>query len=941
MFYDKISRLFMSTNSPYQRSASQLFDSLKTSKEGLSSEDAQHRLKLYGSNKLDAVEKDPLIFKLLRQFKDLMVVILIVAGSFSMYLKEYRDASIMFIIVMVNALIGFFQEHKAEKMMDSLKTLIHGKAKVMRDGKEVEMDGEGLVPGDIVVLEEGDAVPADVRIIEENNFSTNDFALTGESNQTKKFIHLIPGNVPLSDRNNLVFMSTTVATGNAKGIVVATGMQTEIGRIAHLTQEEGGDPSPLQIELNNLAKKLSALTIGVATILFIIGLFLDFSVRESFLFALAMAASTVPEGLPSQVSVALSLAAARLAKENAIVKKLSAVETLGSTHIICTDKTGTLTQNEMTVQKILIGEMLFDVSGLGYRPEGRILRAETQTPLTEQELKKYSLFFENGVFASNAKINSPDAEHLSWYAIGDPTEAALITLAAKAGVDVTAIDKKSPELREFTFDAVRKRMSSIRDRDGKITAYIKGSPQSVLERCTKIWDGERVRAITELDKKKIVEHDDSHARQALRNLGYAYSELPKEYESMEMDQVETDIVWLGMVSMIDPPRPEVKDAIASALKAHIRVIIITGDYALTAAAIAEKIGLKQKSDEELVVVTGNDLQHLSDINLLQHLIYKNLIFARTSPEDKLRIVRLLKKAGEIVAVTGDGVNDAPALKKADIGVAMGKAGTEVAKDAAEIILLDDSFATLVTAIKEGRTIFQNLKKTILSSMTSNGAELAVVLLSLAGTGLFNLPLAILAVQILAIDLIGEMLPLTFLTWDPAQKEIMTDPPRNPHEHIITKSAIFDLAISGFVMGLIGYVNFILLFTREGVSPVNISGNAEIYMRATTITYITIVLSQWCNILSRRTSNNESVFSSYLWSNKRLLLSYGISLFFLLNIVYNPLISKLLRTAPITINDWGYAIAGALIYLLFREIKKGAITFRNEKISKKSPAIGAA
>lgn len=919
----------------YQFSVEDTIDSLKTRKDGLTQKEVEERVALYGKNKLDAVNKTPLIFTFLYQFKDLMVMILIVAGSLSWYLGEYRDMTIMYVLVLINAIIGFVQEFKAEKMMDSLKNLVKAKAKVIREGKTIEIDGEDLVPGDVVILEEGDAPPADVRIFQENELATNDFSLTGESNPTRKFIHPIPDAVQLGDRNNIAFMGTTIATGNGLGVAIATGMHTEIGRIANLSQQTEDELSPLQKELNSLAKSITKTVLVIASLLFLIGLFLEFSLRESFLFALGVAASCVPEGLPAQVSVALSLASGRLAKQNAVVKKLSAVETLGSTHIICTDKTGTLTKNEMTVLKIVIGNKTFDTTGIGYEPKGNILD-ETGKPLSSGELEKYMLFFENGIFSSNAKVSAPDREHLTWYCIGDPTEAALVTLSEKAGVSQKELDRKHPEFKEFTFDAVRKRMTSVRNRDGHAVAYVKGAPQSLLDRCTKLWDGEKVRDITDKDREFIKQKDDEFAGMALRNLGYAYREVPEYTKDMKMDDVERNLIWLGLACMIDPPRTEVKAAMEAAIKAHIRVIIITGDYALTAEAIAKKIGLSHGKSGKITVVTGQDLQKFSDIDLLKKLISENLIFARTSPEDKMRIVRLLKKAGEVVAVTGDGVNDAPALKMADIGVSMGKTGTEVAKDSSEIVLLDDSFATLVTAISEGRTIFHNLKKTIMSSLTSNGGELFAVLLSLAATGIFHTPLAILAVQILAVDLVGEMLPLTFLTWDPSQPKMMTEPPRNPHEHIINKRNLIDLAWAGFLMGALGFANFLFLFEREGVSSIGMASTDPLYMRATTLTYITIVLVQWTNILSRR-CGTDSVFSSYLWSNKRLLIfGYGISIFFLLNICYNPYISPFLSTAPITVTDWGFALLASAIYLGVRETYK--IFLRRANEAKEAAAV---
>jgi len=903
----------------YKLSTEEVLATLKSKQEGLNEDDSIQRIKIYGENKLITSKRVPLIFKFFQQFKDLMVVILIVAGSFSLYLNEVRDAMIMYSIVLINAVIGFVQEYKAEKTMNSLKTLMQAQAKVFRNGQALETSQAKLVPGDIVKLEEGDSVPADLRIIIENNLSTNDFALTGESNPTRKFTHAINGNAALGDRNNLAFMGTTVATGNGIGIIIHTGMETEIGRIANLSQDTDTEESPLQKEINHLAKSVTIVTLIISAILTGIGVLMDFTLREAFLFGLGIAASCVPEGLPAQVSIALSLAAGRLAQQKAVIKRLSAVETLGSTHIICTDKTGTLTKNEMTVQKILMGLEEFEVTGTGYEPKGTILDNQGNQ-ITWQKMEENEIFFRAGALASNATINSPDKEHQNWYAVGDPTEAALVSFARKAEEDISELDKLFPEIKEFTFDSVRKRMSSIRDIHGKKFVFVKGSPQSLIEKCTHIKEGTNVRLITEADKKIIIDKDDEYASQALRVLACAYKEMTNYSPDITMENTEENLIFLGLAAMIDPPRDEVKGAIDAALKAHIRVIIITGDYALTAQAIAKKIGFDQDG-HPITLIKGAELDKMSDIELLQNLIKSNLIFSRTSPENKLRIVSLLKKTGEIVAVTGDGVNDAPALKKADIGVAMGKTGTEVAKDASEIVILDDSFSTLVTAIREGRTIFQNLKKTILASLVANGGELFTVLFSLAGTILFDYPLAILALQILAVDLVGELLPLTCLTWDPPQAQIMNEPPRNPEEHVIKKSTLIDVAWSGLLMGLLAYLNFIFLFFREGENPIGISPDSAFYMRATTLTYVSIVITQWFNITSRRTGTTESALTKYIFSNKKLLLSYVLSLIFLLNISYNPYISSYLKTAPLTLTDWCFAILGALIFFAIRESYK--------------------
>lgn len=902
-------------NEYYRYGTDESFRALETTPEGLIDDEVKKRLEFYGQNKLPDARKESVFLKALHQVKDLMVVILLVAGALSVYMEDYNSAVVLFLIVVINTSIGFFQEYKAEKIMNSIKMMIHPKAKVIRNGKLAEINSSDLVPGDIVELEEGDSVPADLRIFEQNELATNDFALTGESNPTRKFSHAIDGAVEIGDRNNLTFMGTTVAIGNGRGIVIATGIQTEIGKIAHLSQQEGNDLSPLQKELNHLAKKLTLVTAVIAGAMLLIALGVNFNLKEAFIFAVGIASCMVPQGLPAEVSIALSLASSRLAEKKAIIKKLSAVETLGATHIICTDKTGTLTKNEMTVEKILIGSNEFSVTGPGYEPKGNILNKSGGKLNTEN----FKLFFETGVLASNARINPPDSEHKSWYAIGDPTEAALITLGQKIGLDPKLMDKESPELREFTFDAVRKRMSSVRKHNGKIILFAKGSVQSLLERCDTFWDGEKIRKITDDDKTFIQVKDDEFATQALRVIAFGYKEFESYSDKTTMESAEQNLTFLGLAAMIDPPREEVKEAMDIAAKAHIRVIIITGDYALTAKAIAKKIGLGgQGGDSSVTIVTGKELEAMSDIAVLHELIHSNLIFARTSPENKLRIVDLLKKAGEIVAVTGDGVNDSPALKKADIGVAMGKTGTEVAKDSAEIILLDDSFGTLISAIQEGRTIFRNIGKTVRANLTTNTGELTVVLLSLIASALFNLPLAILTLQILAIDLVGQILPITALTWDPTEESIMTEAPRNTNEHIFNKKTLKTIVWSGGLMGLIAYANFLLLFARNDIPLTGLTSANALYPRAMTITYATLVAVSFMNMLSKRVGSTETVFTSYLWANRRLLLSFVVSLGLVLLLIYGSKFNAFLQTSPLNISDWLYVLLGAVAYLLIYE-----------------------
>lgn len=899
----------------YNQHFEEVLKTLKTNKKGLSAKESASRLRVYGANQLKELHREPGWLKWIRQFKDLMIILLIISSGISFYLNDQRTAIILIAIVIINAVIGYVQEYKAEKVLESLKLVIHAQAKVMRHGEVIEINSSDLVPGDIAYIEAGDAVPADLRIIEEMNLATNDFALTGESNPTRKFTHMISADVEIGDRNNLTFMGTTVAMGNGYGVVIGTGMNTELGKIANLSEITKPGDSPLQKELNNLAGKLTIGTIILTILLTIIALNAHFQPREAFIFAIGIAAAMVPQGLPAQVSIALSLASGRLAQNRAIVKKLSSVETLGATSIICTDKTGTLTKNEMTVERFLFNEKIYQVSGLGYQPEGDISLGKKL--LAEKDLTPLQLFFLTGYFASNAKISPPDQTHANWYCIGDPTEGAMISLAAKANLDLEELEEQHPELLEFSFDSVRKRMSSIRKYNNQYYSFVKGSPKSILDQCTHILKNGKSVRLTKKAKDNIFNKDNKWAGKAMRNLGFAYKISKTKKPTME--EAESGLVFLGLVSMIDPPRTEVKAALLAAHLAHIKVIIITGDYALTAQAIAEKIGLA--NPRSIKMYSSSDIRKMSDHELSNILNDKHLIFSRTSPEDKLRIVNLLQKHDEIIAVTGDGINDAPALKSADIGVAMGNTGTDVAKESAEIILTDDSFATLVYSIKEGRTIFQNLKKTILSSLTSNGGELFVVLISLAMSTIFNVPIAITAVQILAIDLIAEMLPLTALTWDPPQDTLMTTPPRDTNEHLLTFRQTGDLIFSGFLMGAFGYLNYFLLIFFSGWDYHQLTPDSPNYWRATALTYVSVIFCQFANILSRRSGEKQSSLNSYLYSNPRLLITFALSLFLILNIIYNPVISYYFATAPLMPTDWLMAVGIGILYFTIREVQK--------------------
>lgn len=915
----------------YRLPTEEVVKQLLSSSDGLNSQTASNRLNTYGPNNLKRARREPVIFKFFHQFKDLMIILLIGSAAISFYLNDRRTTYILLAIVIINSLIGFFQEFKAEKIMESLQAFVVAEAKVFRDKKLLVIAAADLVPGDIFIIEEGDAIPADGRILEESELATNDFALTGESNPTRKFTHHISDEATLGNRRNMVFMGTTVATGDAKCIVTATGMSTELGRIANLSTETKAGLSPLQREMNNLASRITVATLILAAFLILISLGANLSFKDALIFAIGISSAMIPQGLPAEVNIALAQAAGKLAKAKALVKKLSAVETLGATSVICTDKTGTLTKNEMTVQHITFINKHFAVSGSGYETNGAILH-ENGMALETKDLKELHRFLVTGLFASNAQVDPPDDTHTSWYCLGDPTEGALVVLARKAGIDTNIINNIHKELKEFPFDSSRKRMSSVRQFEGKLTAFVKGAPESVLSCCSHILADGKIRPLTNQDRTLIAAQNDYYANQAMRNLAYAYRLIPAnlDYKIHDPAVVENNLIYMGLVSIIDPIREDVASAMQAARAAHVKVSIITGDYAPTAKAIAIQAKLADKP-EDLILVGSDELPKLTDNAVLEMVLKGGVIFSRVSPEDKLRIVSLVKSANHIVAVTGDGINDAPALKKADIGVAMGKIGTDVAKQSAEIVLLDDSFSTLVSAIQQGRGVYQNIKKATLACLTSNFGELITVLIGLAAASLLGYPPAILAVQILAIDLIAELLPIAALGWDKPEAILMRETPRRSQDHIYNKATFVDLIITGSIMGSLAYTNFLLYAGRHGIEPVDIKQHVTLYAAATTLTYVTLVLCQLVNILIRR--SESPTLTAYIFTNRHLWLAFGLSLFFVLNFVYNPWLQHLFGSSSLGLVDWLYAMISAVIFFILREIYKTALNRRHASLAK--------
>ena len=902
----------------YKLTPSEALSSLNSSRNGLPRETAAAYRREHGSNEI-AVEKSvPKWLVFLSQFKELLVLVLIAAGVISIAVGSYQDGAVMFVIVLVNAVIGFVQEYKAGKILEKLKALIKSPAKVIIDGQLTELPQSDLVPGDIVEVEAGDKIPADMRLLEAYNLRTNDFSLTGESMPQEKDTETVGSDTILADRHNMVYTGTTVAAGSAIGVVVRTGRNTEMGKIASMASETVTAMSPLQMELNILAKWLTAIVVFLSAVLFFVGVQQGFTVINSLIYALGIAVASVPQALPAQVTVALTVASKRLAERKVVVKSLPSVETLGSTSVICTDKTGTLTKNEMTVTGLWYNGSIYDVKGLGYKPEGSIHHSDG-TKLTEEQIGQMEILLDAGTMASNAEIHEPDSDHSSWYPIGDPTEAALITLSTKLGTRSPIEDQENPEIKEFPFDSERKRMSSVRQFGDRHQLAMKGATGSVLSVSKFIYrDGESV-PITEADIKEITRLNEEYSDRALRVLAIGFRPLENDGTDYTMEKVEKDIVFLGLVFMMDPPKEGVKEAIASCHMADIRVIIMTGDHAITAKAIGREIGLSKEGDP--LVYTGAELEKMDNSELNQILAGgKAIVFSRVNPEHKLRIVTLLEEQGEVVAVTGDGVNDAPALKKANIGVAMGITGTDVSKEAAELILLDDSFTSLVFAVREGRTIYSNLKKTILASMTTNAAELGVVILGLIAVSTGNWAIPILAIQILAIDLLAEIMPLTFLTFDPSSKSIMQEPPRDLKAHIMNRETSMEVLLLGALIGLLAFGNYAYSGIREGLTFLSGEAMTPAYMRATTLAYLTIAFCQFFNVLSRR-FYYTSLFNRNFFTNRILLWSILGSAGIILLFVNIPALAGFLYFSALGFNDWMCIAASTSIFLFVFEMLK--------------------
>ena len=886
----------------YNKSKNEVLQTLASNEKlGLSKEESLERLDKYGKNVLESSEKKSMIKAFLYQFKDFMIYILIAAAIISGFLGEITDAIVIILVILLNAIIGVIQESKAEQSLEALKELSTPKALVKRDGTISEISSDDIVIGDIIILDAGRYVPCDIRLLEDVNLKIDESALTGESEPVTKDSSLIldSEDVPLGDRRNMAFMSTLVTYGRGIGVATSTGMDTEIGHIAKMIKENTDSTTPLQKKLAELGKFLGFAAIGICILIFVIGIFQKRPFLEIFMTSISLAVAAIPEGLPAIVTIVLALGVTKMSKENAIVKKLPAVETLGSVNIICSDKTGTLTENKMTVTKFYCNE-IYD----------RIDKLDIEDA-TSKLLVEGNMLCNDATFSENTKT-------------GDPTEIALLEIGYKNNITKDELSVAYPRIEEIPFDSDRKLMTTVNKYGESYYSFTKGAIDNLLKICNKVLIRDTEVTLTENIKRDILEKAALMSSDALRVLGLAFK--PLQSYNVVISTLESNLVFIGMFGMIDPPRIEVKDAINTATLAGIKTIMITGDHKDTAFAIGKDLGIATSINE---AISGSELDKISEENFKNN-INKYRIFARVSPEHKVKIVKAFKSNGNIVSMTGDGVNDAPSLKAADIGVAMGITGTDVSKGAADIILLDDNFSTIVEAVKKGRSIFKNIKKSIIFLISCNLGEIVTILISI----LFNLPTPLRAIHLLWVNLITDSLPALSLGIDKEEPDIMNEPPRNPNDSLF-KGSVVNLTLNGILIGLLSISAFILggaIHSNEiahslqhfDISGVisgfdNLNNTSNIYYPQT-MAFIVLSVSQLVHSFDLR-SDKKSIFQIGFFSNKYLIFSLLIGVLIQVIITIIPFLASTFKVVNLTMEDWLLVTIFSITPLIINEIVK--------------------
>jgi Ca2+-transporting ATPase len=905
---------------------------LKTGNNGLTSQEAKQRLATYGPNELKKEKGKSPLKLLLGQFTNVLMIILLVAISLSIAVGEVADALIILAIVIASAVLGFTQEYRSEKAVEALKKMTAPTANAIRDGRETKVPAAELVPGDIILLYTGDKVPADARLLEAFTMKTDEAPLTGESAPVDKSTDPLPEQTQLNDRDNMIFTGTVVVYGRGKALVTDTGMTTEFGKIAKMVQSTEHEQTPLEKRMASVGKWIGLLAVIIAVSVGVVGIVIEGrDILEMVLWAISLAVAAVPEALPAIITGALAIGMYRMAKVNSIVKRLPAVETLGSTSVICSDKTGTLTKGEMTVQRIYVNDKTIKVTGIGYAPEGKFLIDDKEiTP--DEDLK---LLLKTSVLCNDSGLEK-DSQTGKWTVKGDPTEGALVVAAEKAGIKKETLDGQEKRIAEIPFSSERKRMTTIHAIGDKRVAYMKGAPEIVLDKCSHILLNGKIKPLTKELIEKHSKVTEALALQALRNLGFACKELPDGLETFE-EEMEEGFVFVGIMSMIDPPRQEVKDAISICRKAGIRVVMITGDHKLTATAVAKELTLLGDTVEEGQVLTGEELEKMSDEEL-DAVVEKVVIYARVAPEHKSRIVKAWKKKDQVVAMTGDGVNDAPALKMSDIGIAMGISGTEVTKEAADMVLADDNFASIVKAVREGREIYDNIKKYLTYLLQCNIMEILVMFIAVVSVpflasifspgldateagrmSISSAAIALTAVQILWINLVTDGLPAIALGVDPGDPDLMERKPRKPNESIFTRD------VKTYLILVPAFTTVLLLLAFFSHMP----WTSEFALLEARTQLFTAMIAIELTIAISARSFKYPVFKVGIFKNKFLWLAVLSSLALQMIVLYVPAVQVLFDVhTPETI-DWIVAASYAAIVFAALEIGK-YVTSRHSK-----------
>lgn len=867
----------MADNNWYSKEIDSILKTFDVSRDkGLTNKQVDELKQEYGANEIKEEKGNTLLKMFINQFKDFMIVILLIAAIVSGMLGEITDTVLIFIIVILNAVIGVVQENRAEQSLRALKSMSTPNAKVLREGKIIEVKSDSIVPGDIVIIEAGDYVPADGRLIESVNLMIEESALTGESVPVNKDTSILTGSeVPLGDRKNMIFSTSMVTNGRGKFVTTGIGMDTEIGKIANMLKSQEDIKTPLQQKLEQLGKWLGIIALGICGIIFLMGYLQGRPIFDMFMLAVSLAVAAIPEGLPAIVTIVLSLGVQRMIKKNAIIRKLPAVETLGTASVICSDKTGTLTQNKMTVKRLYISEKTLDIDKIDLNSQDE------------------NLAIKIGVLCNDSSIEEDDGEKKT---IGDPTEVALVALGLEKGIFKREEESKLARVNEIPFDSDRKMMTTIHKWEQGYKVFTKGAPDILLERCNRILlDGE-ILELNEDMKDKVIKENEDMASNALRVLALAYKDIDTIPQNVDSENMEIDLIFVALAGMIDPPREEVKAAVEKCKNAGIRPVMITGDYKITATTIAQELGIIEEGYD---AIEGRELEKMYDEELIKN-VEKYSVYARVSPEHKVRIVKAWQSNNKIVAMTGDGVNDAPALKRANIGCAMGITGTDVSKEASDMVLTDDNFATIVSAVEEGRNIFDNIKKSIRFLLSCNTGEIIALFTAL----IMNLPTPLMPIHLLWVNLVTDSFPALALGVDNPEPNIMDREPRDAQKGIFADGLGIKILVEGLIIGGVTMLAFL-----KGLKTDVITGE--------TMAFITLSFSQLVHSYNVRSDDN-SIIKIGIFSNKYLIIATLISSLLMLGVVFVPFLRDVFELTLLTGNQWIYVIVYAFIPLILME-----------------------